>query len=58
MILDPSGQVIEVDIFESADLPGHWPRLGDFEGPGCRRVVTQANTADSDLDVSIYEIAV
>ncbi len=27
LILDPSGQAIEVDIFESTDLSGHWLHL-------------------------------
>lgn len=57
LILDPSGRVVEVHIFESVDLPDHWPRLDAFEGDGYRRVVTQARIEDSNLDVSIYVIA-
>ncbi len=34
LILDPSGQVIEVYIFESSELPNHWLRLDEFEGVG------------------------
>jgi len=30
----PAGQAIEVDIFESINLPGHWLRLDGFEGAG------------------------
>lgn len=58
LILDPSGEIIDVHIFESPDLPNHWSRLDAFEGPGYRRVVTQVSTIDGDLDVSIYEVDV
>ncbi len=57
LILDPSGQVIEVHIFESSELPDHWQRLDEFEGAGYRRVATQISTADGDLDASIYVIS-
>ena len=30
LILDPSGHVIDVHIFESPELPNHWPRLDAF----------------------------
>ncbi len=56
LILDPSGQVIEVYIFESSELPSHWLRLDELEGAGYRRVVTQVCTVDGDLDASIYVI--
>ena len=56
LVLDPLGQVVEVHVFESSDLPDHWPRLDAFEGAGYRRVVTQVCTLDGDLDVSIYVI--
>jgi len=56
LILDPSGQVIEVYVFESSELPNHWPRLDEFEGAGYRRVVTQVCTVGGDLDASIYVI--
>ncbi len=56
LILDPAGQVIEVQVFESSELPDHWPRLDAFEGAGYRRVVTRVSTPFGDLDVSIYVI--
>lgn len=58
LILDPSGQAIDVHLFESPDLPNHWPRLDAFEGAGYRRVVTQVRTLDGDLEASIYVIDV
>jgi gamma-glutamylcyclotransferase (GGCT)/AIG2-like uncharacterized protein YtfP len=57
LILDSAGPVVEVHLFESADLPDHWPRLDAFEGTGYRRVVTQVRTADGDLAACIYVIA-
>jgi gamma-glutamylcyclotransferase (GGCT)/AIG2-like uncharacterized protein YtfP len=54
LILDPEGSTIEVQIFESADLPSHWPRLDDFEGPGYQRVAVPVETADGRLESSIY----
>ncbi len=56
LVLDPLGQMVEVHVFESSDLPDHWLRLDAFEGAGYRRVVTQVCTLDGDLDVSIYVI--
>ena len=56
LILDPSGDVINVYVFESPELPDHWPRLDAFEGAGYRRVVTQVSTAEGDLDASIYVV--
>lgn len=57
LVLDPSGPVVEVHLFESADLPDHWPHLDAFEGPGYRRVVTQVRIGDSEVDACIYVIA-
>lgn len=56
LILDPSAQTIEVSIFESPDLPDYWQQLDAFEGAEYRRVVTQINTDDGDLDAYIYII--
>ena len=48
LILDPLGPSVDVDLFESMDLPAHWARLDEFEGSGYRRVVTPVNTAEGD----------
>jgi gamma-glutamylcyclotransferase (GGCT)/AIG2-like uncharacterized protein YtfP len=58
LILEASGPALEVHVFESADLPSHWSRLDEFEGPGYRRVVTQVSTPDGDLSAYIYVIAI
>jgi gamma-glutamylcyclotransferase (GGCT)/AIG2-like uncharacterized protein YtfP len=57
LVLDPLGPVVEVCLFESADLPDHLPRLDAFQGTGYRRVVTQVRTAEGELDAWIYVIA-
>jgi len=57
LILDSSGQLVEVHVFESSDLPRHWQRLDAFEGAGYLRVVTQVRSDGSDLAASIYVIA-
>jgi gamma-glutamylcyclotransferase (GGCT)/AIG2-like uncharacterized protein YtfP len=54
LILDPDGSAIDVQVFESGDLPAHWPRLDDFEGPGYQRVVTTVRTPAGEIDASIY----
>jgi len=56
LVLDPSGNIIEVYIFESLDLPDHWRRLDEFEGAGYRRAVTLVSTSDGDRDASIYVV--
>ena len=55
--LDRDGPPISVQLFESPDLPNHWPRLDEFEGSGYRRTVTTVNTAEGDLLASIYVLS-
>lgn len=56
IVLDPLGEEIDVSIFQSADLPGHWQRLDEFEGAEYRRVETRAKTNNGMLEVFIYEL--
>lgn len=56
IILDESGETIEVFIFESTDLTAHWPRLDEFEGDQYQRVTTMAETENGPLAVSIYAL--
>jgi len=56
MTIDPTGPVIEVHIFESTDLPQHWPRLDEFEGPGYERVPIDVHTPTGELRASIYAL--
>ena len=54
MVLEPDGPEVLVRLFESADLPEHWARLDEFEGPGYERVVTTVRTEAGDVPASIY----
>jgi gamma-glutamylcyclotransferase (GGCT)/AIG2-like uncharacterized protein YtfP len=51
------GAVVEVHVFESVDLPAHWSRLDEFEGPGYRRVATTVHTPSADVRAFIYVLA-
>lgn len=57
LILDPLGSVVDVHLFESADLPEHWVRLDEFEGSGYQRVVTTVTTEESEQRAWIYVLA-
>ena len=57
LVLDPEGAVVQVWVFESADLPEHWARLDEFEGEGYRRVVTRVQTVEGEVDAWIYVLA-
>jgi len=35
----PTGELIEVQLFVSAELPQHWARLDEFEGPEYVRIL-------------------
>ncbi len=57
LILDPLGQVVAVNLFESAELPAHWERLDEFEGTGYKRVVATVNTEGGQRTAWIYVLA-
>jgi len=57
LILDPQGDAVEVNVFESPDLPEAWARLDDFEGSGYRRVLTQVTQEDRQTLAHIYVLA-
>lgn len=54
--LDDGGDV-ECVLFESRDLPAHWPRLDDFEGPGYRRVRVSVRTRERIVEAYVYELS-
>ena len=56
LVLDAEGSGIDVQVLESDDLPAHWSRLDDFEGPGYERVLTTVRTATGDVDAYIYVV--
>lgn len=57
IVLGPDAPAVEVQVFESQDLPNHWARLDAFEGSGYRRVTTIVDTARGPLEAYIYEVA-
>lgn len=57
LILDPLGPAIDVDLFESAELPQHWLGLDEFEGGDYKRVVTTVTTEGGDRRAWIYVLA-
>lgn len=57
LILDPLGPAVDVDLFESEDLPKHWARLDEFEGSVYQRVVTTVNTEEGEQTAWIYVLA-
>ena len=57
LTLDPLGPAVEVQVFESADLPDHWARLDDFEGPGYERVSTAVQTSAGEVTADIYVLS-
>ncbi|MEU7902471.1 gamma-glutamylcyclotransferase family protein [Actinoplanes sp. NPDC049118] len=56
LVLDADGRPVDVQVFESADLPAHWSRLDRFEGPGYQRVATIVHTAKGEVEASVYVI--
>ncbi|MCL1595486.1 MAG: gamma-glutamylcyclotransferase [Actinomycetia bacterium] len=56
--LDDGAPLVEVQLFESSDLPDHWARLDAFEESGYRRIAAIVATAEGDLMASIYVLAV
>ena len=54
LVLDPDGAEVDVQLFQSDDLPEHWPRLDAFEGDGYQRVIASVLTVDGEIDAYIY----
>ena len=57
LVLDETASRLSVDLFESDDLPSHWPRLDAFEGEGYRRVIVRVQTEQGELPAFIYVAA-
>ncbi|MFO6452120.1 MULTISPECIES: gamma-glutamylcyclotransferase [unclassified Aeromicrobium] len=57
LLLDPPAGTIDVVVFESADLPEHWARLDEFEGPEYRRVAAPIDIGTAVVDAFIYVAA-
>jgi gamma-glutamylcyclotransferase (GGCT)/AIG2-like uncharacterized protein YtfP len=57
LALDPGGPEVNVNVFESSELPNHWLRLDEFEGSEYRRVETHVETEDGVIEANIYVVA-
>lgn len=57
IVLDEAGDEVRVHVFESDDLPAHWARLDELEGPGYHRSVVMVATSEGPLQACIYELA-
>lgn len=57
IVLDASASTVDVQVFESSDLPEHWDRLDAFEGAAYRRAVTSVHTNEGVVSASIYTLA-
>ena len=56
IVLDDDAGIIQVFVFESTELPDHWDRLDDFEGPGYRRQAVEVETDEGRVAAFIYEV--
>lgn len=58
VVLDEGAEPVPVQLFASADLPEHWARLDEFEGPGYRRVPVEVEVPveEKTLTAWIYEL--
>ena len=56
--LDESAEPVKGLVFQSRDLPSHWPELDEFEGSAYQRVETEALLADgSSCTTCIYVLS-
>ncbi len=55
IILDESAEPVACHVFESRELPEHWPRLDAFEGGEYERVTVSVALDDGgEVDAMIY----
>ena len=53
---DPKGPEVAVQVFESDDLPAHWPRLDAFEGDEYERVTVEADVGGGTVAAQLYAL--
>ncbi len=58
LLLDEDGTHVAVQLFHSADLPGHWARLDAFEGPAYARTLVEVRTPEGPVAAFVYALAV
>jgi gamma-glutamylcyclotransferase (GGCT)/AIG2-like uncharacterized protein YtfP len=57
LVADPDGPEVPVNLFESPDLPAHWPRLDAFEGEGYVRSTIDVSMDGETVPAQIYLLA-
>jgi gamma-glutamylcyclotransferase (GGCT)/AIG2-like uncharacterized protein YtfP len=57
LVLDADGPLVQVQVFESKELPDNWTRLDNFEGEGYKRALVNVSTADAPVNAWIYVLA-
>ncbi|WP_164157297.1 gamma-glutamylcyclotransferase family protein [Sandarakinorhabdus rubra] len=57
LLLDDDGANVPVHLFHSGDLPAHWARLDEFEGPGYCRTLVMVSTPAGNVPAFIYALA-
>lgn len=56
VVLDGSGPEVAVHVFASWELPAHWQRLDEFEGPGYRRVPVSVTSDAGEVAAYVYAL--
>lgn len=56
MKLDSEGDLIQVLVLESSELPDHWDRLDAFEGEEYERVETCVETPNGRIRACVYVV--
>ncbi len=57
LVLDPGGEVVDVNVLTSEGLADHWAHLDAFEGAEYQRVLTEVTTAEGGVEAFIYVLA-
>jgi gamma-glutamylcyclotransferase (GGCT)/AIG2-like uncharacterized protein YtfP len=56
-VLDADAEPVSVHLLTSPDLPAHWPRLDEFEGPAYRRTIVPVTPTPATPDAQPRIIA-
>lgn len=57
LVLADEGEHIDVQLFESTDLPDNWQRLDAFEGSEYSRIIVKVETASGSVEAWVYVCA-
>ncbi|WP_222106070.1 gamma-glutamylcyclotransferase family protein [Catellatospora sichuanensis] len=57
LVVDPHGERVDVQVFESSELPAHWSRLDAFEGSQYERVPVTVHTPGGLVEAFAYVLS-